>query len=53
MQNSMGHLPPPAVGEEPVLAGRLIPPMGAAETLAGGTTASGPGAWPGSLPGIP
>lgn len=47
MQNSIGHLRPPALGEEPVLAGMLIPPAGAAGTpLTGGATASGPVAGP-------
>ncbi len=47
MQNSMGHLRPPALGEEPVLAGTLMPPAGAAGApLTGGATASGPVAWP-------
>ena len=50
MKNSKGGVPPPALGEDPVLAGRLMPPMGAEDTpLTGGTTA----ARPESLPGIP
>lgn len=56
LQNTMDHIPPPALGEEPVLAGTLIPLVGAAGAgapLIGGASASGPGAWPWSLPGIP
>ncbi len=49
MENSIGHLPPPALGEEPASAGALTPLAGAAGAgapLTGGTTASGPVAWP-------
>lgn len=56
LHNSLDHIPPPALGEEPVLAGMLIPLVGAAgigAPLIGGASASGPGAWPWSLPGIP
>lgn len=53
MQKSMGYLPPPALGEEPVLAGALLPLVGAAGAgapLTGEAAASDPVA---SLPGIP
>lgn len=45
----MDRIPPPALGEEPVLVGTLILLVGAAGTgapLIGGASASGPGAWP-------
>lgn len=53
MQKSMGYLPPPALGVEPVLAGALLPLVGAAGAgapLTGEAAASDPVA---SLPGIP
>lgn len=54
LHSNTGHLPPPALGEDPVLTGALVLPAGAAGApLAGGTTASRPAALPRSLPGIP
>lgn len=45
--------PPVALGDEPVLAGALTLPAGAAGGAAGGAAASGPVAGPWSLPGMP